>query len=90
MRNPAKLFFARSLGRQVSAQSLLVSSVFALLASARAAVPDYAQTLRISEFMAVNNSGLQDADGEFSDWIEIHNPTPAMLVTSNGQARSWP
>ena len=31
----------------------------------------------ISEFMAVNHSTLQDADGDYSDWIEIHNPTTA-------------
>ncbi len=29
----------------------------------------------ISEFMADNNSGLPDGDGDFSDWIEIFNPT---------------
>jgi hypothetical protein len=29
---------------------------------------------RITEFMAANDSGLADEDGEFSDWIEIHNP----------------
>ena len=28
----------------------------------------------ISEFMAANDSGLADEDGEFSDWIEIFNP----------------
>ena len=27
----------------------------------------------ISEFMAANSSGRKDDDGEFSDWIEIHN-----------------
>ena len=31
--------------------------------------------LRINEFLAINNNGLQDADGQRSDWIEIHNPT---------------
>ncbi|NQU19695.1 MAG: CotH kinase family protein, partial [Candidatus Nealsonbacteria bacterium] len=31
--------------------------------------------LVISEFMAVNNATLADENGEFSDWIEIHNPT---------------
>jgi len=30
----------------------------------------------ISEFLADNESGLTDADGDFSDWIEIHNPNP--------------
>ncbi|MEZ6119269.1 MAG: lamin tail domain-containing protein [Pirellulaceae bacterium] len=29
--------------------------------------------LVISEFMADNESGLQDSDGEFSDWIELYN-----------------
>jgi hypothetical protein len=28
----------------------------------------------ISEFMALNDSSLKDEDGEYSDWIEIHNP----------------
>jgi len=31
--------------------------------------------LAISEFMAINDGGLEDADKEPSDWIEIHNPT---------------
>ncbi|NQU21390.1 MAG: lamin tail domain-containing protein, partial [Candidatus Nealsonbacteria bacterium] len=31
--------------------------------------------LVISEFMAVNNATLADENGDFSDWIEIHNPT---------------
>jgi len=30
-------------------------------------------SLIISEFMAVNNDGIQDEDGTYSDWIEIHN-----------------
>ena len=30
--------------------------------------------LQISEFMAANAETLPDADGDFSDWIEIHNP----------------
>ena len=29
--------------------------------------------VRISEFMAVNNTGLDDEDRDESDWIEIHN-----------------
>ena len=29
----------------------------------------------ISEFMAQNTATLQDEDGDWSDWIEIHNPT---------------
>jgi len=33
------------------------------------------ESLVISEFLAINNSSLRDADGEYSDWIEIYNPT---------------
>jgi hypothetical protein len=35
--------------------------------------------LVISEFMAANSNSLQDADGDRSDWIEIHNPTTATI-----------
>ena len=31
----------------------------------------------ISEFMADNESSLQDGDGQYSDWIELHNPDAA-------------
>ena len=30
--------------------------------------------LLISEFLAANDSGLKDADGDRTDWIEIYNP----------------
>src|ERR1044071_5133361 len=33
----------------------------------------------ISEFMASNSNTLADEDGEFSDWIEIHNETAATI-----------
>ena len=33
----------------------------------------------ISEFMAVNDHTLSDEDGDFSDWIEIHNTGTAPL-----------
>lgn len=34
----------------------------------------YALRPRITEFMTANGGGLRDADGETTDWIEIHNP----------------
>ena len=37
----------------------------------------------ISEFMAINGTTLADEDGEFSDWIELHNTTAAP-VNLNG------
>jgi hypothetical protein len=33
------------------------------------------QELLISEFLALNRSGLADSDGDRSDWVEIHNPS---------------
>ena len=35
-----------------------------------------APLLVISEFMALNQNGLRDEDGDRSDWIELHNPSP--------------
>jgi len=37
----------------------------------------------VSEFMAANETGLQDGDGEFSDWIEIFNPTASSVDLSS-------
>ncbi|HUT13745.1 MAG TPA: lamin tail domain-containing protein, partial [Thermoguttaceae bacterium] len=37
-------------------------------------------SLLISEFMANNDTTLADGDGNFSDWIEIHNPTGSDVV----------
>jgi len=36
--------------------------------------PKQAVTLRINEFVADNDTGIRDEDGNQSDWIEIHNP----------------
>jgi hypothetical protein len=38
--------------------------------------------LVISEFLASNLSGLQDEDGDYSDWIEIHNRSTAAINLS--------
>lgn len=35
--------------------------------------------VRISEFVADNESGLTDEDGDLSDWIELYNPTAAPI-----------
>ncbi|MFN0053350.1 MAG: lamin tail domain-containing protein [Planctomycetales bacterium] len=50
----------------------------------------------ISEFLASNSGGLQDRDGDTSDWIEIYNPTPAAIdltgwsLTDNaGDLNAW-
>lgn len=38
--------------------------------------PDFVLPLRINEFLANNNTGLRDGNGNRSDWIEIFNPNP--------------
>lgn len=52
--------------------------------------------LIINEFMASNNSTLRDEDGEFSDWLELHNPTSQPVPLSGysltdkaDQPRQW-
>lgn len=33
----------------------------------------------VSELMASNDASLSDEDGDFPDWVEIHNPDPAAV-----------
>src|SRR5687768_11394470 len=50
-----------------------VLRIGAFVAGCGAALLAHAEP-RLSEFMASNQSSLVDDDGDFSDWIEIHNP----------------
>ena len=50
----------------------------------------------ISEFMASNSEVFRDGDGQFSDWVEIHNPDEAAvnlegwsLTDSAGNLTKW-
>lgn len=52
--------------------------------------------LLISEFMAINGSTLQDEDGDYPDWLEIHNPgssdinlTGWYLTDNAGNLNKW-
>ncbi len=54
----------------------------ALIAAAALAAGSLRAEPVISEFMASNRATLVDADGEFSDWIEIHNPDPVAVDLS--------
>ncbi len=38
--------------------------------------------LRLTEFMAANTNGLTDEDGDYSDWIELHNPNSWTVNTA--------
>ena len=37
----------------------------------------------ISEFLASNTGGIEDRDGDRSDWIELYNPTDAAVSLAN-------
>ncbi len=66
-----------------TAYTLTVSSAFgADTATYEVRVVQPATHPVISEFMADNNSTLADEDGQFSDWIEIYNPTAAPIDLS--------
>lgn len=41
------------------------------------------QTVLINEFMAKNGTIINDEDGDFSDWIEIYNPTSYSINLQN-------
>lgn len=51
----------------------LLLSFPSLIAWAGLLFPLSAATFEITEFLAVNATGIEDADGAHSDWIEIHN-----------------
>ena len=51
---------------------------FALLAAGALTASVTAEPF-ISEFVAKNDAGFVDGDGETSDWIEIHNPDPQAI-----------
>ena len=60
--------------------------VITLLAGAMAGLPKPSPVaaapsspIYISELVASNNAGLQDEDGAFSDWLEIHNAGAAAV-----------
>lgn len=64
-----------------------VSSIYTLTAtgafgsvSRKATVLVQSPTLRLNEVMAANSHTLQDEDGAWSDWIELHNPAPRSVA----------
>jgi hypothetical protein len=56
----------------------MIAFVFLFL-SFSATIHAQPETLRINEFMALNQTTLTDEDNEYSDWIEIYNPTTAAI-----------
>ncbi len=54
-------------------EGISVALAVLLLVGTVASVRCAAETVQISEFMAINHHGLDDEDRDESDWIEIHN-----------------
>jgi hypothetical protein len=52
---------------------IVISLLFGIKQSFLAAPGGSASPLVINEFLAVNGSSITDEDGDYSDWIEIHN-----------------
>jgi len=69
----------------------------ALAALTSLAVPALAQQVVISEFMADNEDGIADEDGDREDWIELRNTTASpvnmqgwYLSDSSTRRNKWP
>jgi hypothetical protein len=59
--------------------------------------PELDHQLVIREFLAANGTGLTDEDGDYSDWIELHNPGNTTinlggwaLTDDADQLQKWP
>ena len=52
------------------------STLISLVAASAFVGSDLAAEVVIAEFLAINETGLQDEDGEASDWIEVHATGP--------------
>ena len=61
------------LGVRAMLTKIAHAALLALLAEALASCSSRESDLVISEFLAANGSGVTDADGDTSDWIELHN-----------------
>jgi hypothetical protein len=64
-------------------QFTLFSGLIMLCSSLPLAAQPLDSSLRINEFMASNSTTLADEDGDYSDWIEIYNPTAAAIDLLN-------
>jgi hypothetical protein len=76
-------------------RNLLIISIFLVINSGYKTFSQ-TQSVRINEFMALNQSVLADEDGDYSDWIEIYNPTTFnidlsgwTLTDNKSQIRKW-
>jgi hypothetical protein len=64
-------------------QVLLLTGIITILFSIQNRIYAQSDTLRINEFMALNTTTLTDGDGDYSDWIELYNPTSSDIDLYN-------
>lgn len=75
------MFFLYFFSMKESFIKILVLSFFILLQQYFLVLQ--AQTVRINEFMALNETAYTDEDGDFSDWIELFNASDADVNLKN-------
>ncbi|MFK7845900.1 MAG: lamin tail domain-containing protein [Rhodothermales bacterium] len=63
----------------ILAYSVLFCTLILLFGARTSEAQTVPDGLRINEFMASNASTLVDEDADFSDWIELYNPTSASI-----------
>jgi hypothetical protein len=69
---------------------LLISLLFSFNTHSQNGTSDYPKAksfasdqITVSEFMASNSSTIQDEDNDYSDWIELYNPTSGIIDLTN-------
>ncbi|MEQ8238747.1 MAG: CotH kinase family protein [Cyclobacteriaceae bacterium] len=65
----------QEIGKLSKKTTLVLVLIFSLIFSPLA----QSQDLIISEFLTINDANLADEDGDYSDWIEIHNAGSASV-----------
>jgi hypothetical protein len=73
--NKEVLFHYRLDNRTLCMKNIYIITLIIGLTTAITVGNAQTTTVRINEFMALNQSGITDEDGEYSDWIELYNPT---------------
>ena len=90
---PGRTCGSRSGRRQLKQCRYRIAAALAVLLGSRVVM---AADPVINEFLALNKHVNKDEDGDFSDWIEIHNPNPSainlngyFLTDQRSNLRKW-
>ena len=82
--------------RNLRIRTRLIAGIFLIFSAAGYNASSQTGSIRINEFLALNQTGLTDEDGDYSDWIEIYNPGSEdidlvnwSLTDNKSQSRLW-